>query len=789
MTRIRTLRRAAGFTLDLTDDLQPRIPAGQFSIGATQAIEGIDTGGYLPGQTRYFEVRAPQFQLAPATVHAVNPFPDSVGALDRTLAHITLRGRTLPWARTLDPDDILDTGPALARPPWLALVVFAAGELPGDPEATGQTETMTVEDLLWPSTPDPSVVRPRISRHQVVGDPSRPVETIVVPGGVFAEVCPRQDELRYLAHVRTVHADALLRGEDPIPGEFATLFASRLPNTAGGRHVAHLVSLEGCLDALDTAGSDGGAGDVRLASLHHWSFDALPSGAVGFAERVHDLLFDDDHGAAARDLLLRMPHAQPEPGSDDATRRAAERLDQGWVPLPYQVASGEETFAWYRGPFTARPARPPAGLSEDAWAAAEGLLVYDEHRGMFDTTWASAWSVGRAIALADDDFAARLNAWRTRVRHRGAALAQRLAAASAHEDIHNADAAALAVWSTPRPRLRALTELAESGSAETVIRALSEVVPGERRAAGGGAPPTQTATPPRRKSVRRVLNDLLGETAMATTTAFGSMLRETMAEDSLPLDQWLRRLRLLHPVPFDHLVPFEAMLPPESVRLFHVDTVWLRAVQAGALSAGENSVTDEALAALAAPWRQASQDPDETWPAAGLLMRSALTRECPDLVIQGWHGREPARLLRRDVLDGDILLVLFDRVPDTLELSEPPEGLSFGIDPHPEAGVPVVNLRALGPGDTGKTLTGVYFPEDPGAAGLTPYLRPGATGRRVLDLHPHDNTRLLGALRDRLVAAGQLAGGDELGPAAFALQLVNIPFRQFIDPVSISGEV
>ncbi|MEV7280828.1 hypothetical protein [Streptomyces sp. NPDC093111] len=37
---------------------------------------------------------------------------------------------------------------------------------------------------------------------------------------------------------------------------------------------------------------------------------------------------------------------------------------------------------------------------------------------------------------------------------------------------------------------------------------------------------------------------------------------------------------------------------------------------------------------------------------------------------------------RRDLLDPDVLLVLFADVPDQVELAEPPEGLSFGIEPR-----------------------------------------------------------------------------------------------------------
>ncbi|MEE6265647.1 hypothetical protein V2E29_08315 [Streptomyces diastatochromogenes] len=42
----------------------------------------------------------------------------------------------------------------------------------------------------------------------------------------------------------------------------------------------------------------------------------------------------------------------------------------------------------------------------------------------------------------------------------------------------------------------------------------------------------------------------------------------------------------------------------------------------------------------------------------------------------------PQGSLRPPERGPDVLLVLFDDVPDEVDLAEPPEGLSFGIDPH-----------------------------------------------------------------------------------------------------------
>ena len=46
---------------------------------------------------------------------------------------------------------------------------------------------------------------------------------------------------------------------------------------------------------------------------------------------------------------------------------------------------------------------------------------------------------------------------------------------------------------------------------------------------------------------------------------------------------WLARLRMLEGVPFQHLVPDAELLPPESIRFFHLDREWTDALTQGCL--------------------------------------------------------------------------------------------------------------------------------------------------------------------------------------------------------------
>ncbi|MEU9337036.1 hypothetical protein AB0D49_28365 [Streptomyces sp. NPDC048290] len=759
-----------GFVLRFQDNREPAIDAGLYRITATQTLPGVDgnTGDYLKPVEETFEVRAPQFALADAQVHAVNPAPQSRSDHSTTLAHLTLTDPLLPWMRRPDEPGTMNDTP---DEPWLALLLFAAGELPGDPESLGLTVTMTAAELL---TDAPGIRHPHV-RH-VEGDPTAPCRTIEIPGDVFATVVPRTDELRHLIHVRDVRTDTGLRGEQLAAGTYAVVLANRLPDREHeSRYAAHLVALEGCRTILADADAGRLTADVRvrLAALHSWSFTSDPAPGGGFPGRVRHFLFDPD--GTARDLLLHLPTppAAPPPGTDpDAHTTARARLASGRVPLAYGLETGERSYAWYRGPLTAEPAQPLPTPPTSGWTSAAQLMTYEKAWGLFDAGWGAGWTLGRALALADADFAAMLTAWHLKARNRAAVLAQRLAAVGL--DVAGADDAAARAL-TPRPFAALLADLAADGSAARLLRA------GTHTAGTRHAPPpepfSRTPTAGRRGAGRAARTAaLLADPPTALRTALTAQLADTAA----PISAWLRRLRLLHHLPFADLVPDERALPAESLRLFYVDPGWLTALLSGAAGIALTGENDAALARIAAPW--ARTDDEDPTPRAGLLIRSALVHECPGLLVRPYRGhgesRTPVAVLRQDTLGPETLLVLFAEVPDEIELAEPPEGLSFGIDTSLD-GKRVIGLRRVD-APVARQIDGEEFPHPAGADGLDTYLRTDPAGRRaVLDLRPAAPDGLLHQLAARLTALGQQAATG-FGPAGLAVQLVNAPRRQLI---------
>jgi len=163
---------------------------------------------------------------------------------------------------------------------------------------------------------------------------------------------------------------------------------------------------------------------------------------------------------------------------------------------------------------------------------------------------------------------------------------------------------------------------------------------------------------------------------------------------------WLAQLCLLEGVPFPHLVPNAALLPPESLRFFYVDRNWLDCLLDGAFSVGRFSSRDDALYAQELPAIHTAVDLAELsvrpadppldpalagQPMAGLLLRSALVSGWPGLEVLAFAGATdyttPVPLVQMVRLSPDLLLCLFANVPDRIEINEPTETLHFGAEP------------------------------------------------------------------------------------------------------------
>ncbi|MER6394364.1 hypothetical protein ABT236_38675, partial [Streptomyces sp. NPDC001523] len=426
----RTSQPATQHRTRFFDHRIPSLHAGRYIIGNQQILK--DVGGAdrtVDATPQPFDVIQPRFSFDPTGINAQFPVPDAVGTYSQTLTHINLDAPGLPWNRLLGPGQ-----PAAV--PWMALLLFREDELPEDPDAVGLVKAGTVRRLLdgalgagKPPALPPESLRPDEYEEECA--------TVLVPKALFDAVKPLPAEMGYLAHLREGgRPDATRAGDDPAPDEGelnAVLVANRFPTATGGRHVAHLVSLEGFDQYLTAPAPTEG---VRLVSLTSWSFTTEPDSGTGFGDLAQHLATTDGTTARPADQLrLRVPTAGPA-NPAGPQKEALDRMAGGAVALPQRLETGERTLAFYRGPLTAQPARE---LPEPAATRLESpgeALIYLQQYGVFDTAYAAAFTTGRTLALADAEFRSALLEFRSAAR----AAARRLAS---HPELAARSAAAV----------------------------------------------------------------------------------------------------------------------------------------------------------------------------------------------------------------------------------------------------------------------------------------------------------------------------------------------------------
>jgi hypothetical protein len=187
-----------------------------------------------------------------------------------------------------------------------------------------------------------------------------------------------------------------------------------------------------------------------------------------------------------------------------------------------------------------------------------------------------------------------------------------------------------------------------------------------------------------RRTQRRVHH--LGRPSRATPIP---LVRAGDPADPAPpqvVDDWLAGLNRLTDVPFNYLVPDERMLPPESLRFFHLDRFWIRCLLDGALSLGRVTEGDYSYDREHLAHVSAQRYPN----ASGFLMRSALVSGWPGMLIDAYDttvpsdgdvtGLKPLTALRMEHLSDNVMLCLFDGDASTVHMHLQPETLHLGVD-------------------------------------------------------------------------------------------------------------
>lgn len=152
------------------------------------------------------------------------------------------------------------------------------------------------------------------------------------------------------------------------------------------------------------------------------------------------------------------------------------------------------------------------------------------------------------------------------------------------------------------------------------------------------------------------------------------------------LIEFLTDVRLLRRIPLSYLVPDAKLLPPESIRFFYVNQMWVDRVIDGVVSNTNLGTVDfhRSLTVLQAIREQAK-------PAAGqmtgMLIRSELVRRWPRMTVRAFSNTNAkldaesnVPVLRNEPISRDVYIALFDGVPVRVHLREPFDGVRFGVE-------------------------------------------------------------------------------------------------------------
>ncbi|HYK35313.1 hypothetical protein [Alloacidobacterium sp.] len=393
----------------------------------------------LPEAQGYFNVEGPRFRIDQSLVAAVFPPRNGHGGFNESLQHVAIARRTLPWERTLDPENLLWKGqqipPWNADVPWMALLLFEESECT-------IKQNVAITDAL------PQSVVQRLAPPQ-----GTQVDTVSANWLLVSSILPSLEELLLLTHVRQVNVEDKELNVAGSDGWFSVVMSNRVPEE-GKKYVACLVSLEERSDLVSVNPPDAGGNpilegpsrDVPRArpAISGASRSPVTDLPVTTAVNSQDLLvstvgsavtkfgdttvvgdpgiiifnlqttfillyswkFECTQAGTFRELMQGLdvkmfgnPNTQDKP----------QLTDTGHLKMQVADRAGETEVSFYRGPLVPfQLTRDPLGPYHSADQARRGSL----ETGGEDISYAAAFECGRLLAAADGRFAQELMRWR-----------------------------------------------------------------------------------------------------------------------------------------------------------------------------------------------------------------------------------------------------------------------------------------------------------------------------------------------------------------------------------------
>ncbi|RBA19812.1 hypothetical protein FPRO05_09112 [Fusarium proliferatum] len=675
----------------------PSLTAGQRTITVKQDVVDPEGDNFTLSNSQTFKVVAPRFNLSPSDVHSF--YPPSGGTVSlKMLPHIVFKDPHLPWERQMGSSTPPKDGSERTRVPWLALWVFRPDELvsPGTGIFAGKALSSTratrlkVSEVMQAGTSD--ICTPYKNNEASPDDEDSQADFICVNKQLFQALCQSYNSdgsstgeidltsYGYLAHVRKVGSEALKAAAASVTNDcFSVVITNRTGSSQNQDSgslgaVAHLVSLEGIGPSFKPS-SD--AEPVIICSLFSWTFNyTLQDDQVEFENALRTIGTPTsglEWLRPSQDRYARLLNAQ-----EVDKQRVGQRIRDGYSLTRYRTISGEETLALQRGVLIPTLPSPNTALNKPIHLFSTQLQILDTEIGLVDNSYAVAWNIGKANALADERFLSALVRLRTTIYKR--------ALLAAKAEVMGSQDEAPAVLERLISATDSLLKLSDAKK-DNKLKWFSDV-------------PAETD-----ESLSIWGKEMRGKFAVAVTAEINKLAQafssaelydeqnDPSSSDWAAVIAWVCDALFLANIPWYHLFMEPSSLPPNSVRFFYVDPTWLNAYLDGALSIGNHVEGDQDSVRAAIKLqlqkffttKNAKSGYQPQVPISGLLVRSPLVADFEDLGIEAPRRPDDSRatILRRVKLAPDILLVMFDRVltndefPQGIEICQPPHEQSF----------------------------------------------------------------------------------------------------------------
>jgi hypothetical protein len=411
----------------------PGLGSGNYELTVSQTIKnsaGTEISDSSLTNTYLFAVTGDQFFLQnPGTVYSVFPPENSSGEYSTVLPHVVLTKPTFPWTRyptNTPPVSGLNPGQDsdVDVPTWLALLTFDEDDAAAFPTLDLSLKNATIGDLYPPSVYPQSTLGNNYSYFynatsvnlQPGTSATDTIQIIDIPLSLFWQVAPSLSDMYQTAHVRKVSLTnkATMPGisdvGEPV-GAFSIVFGNRLAQRER-RSTVFFVSLEMMQNFLPnedgsmpgSSPTTDGTKMIRLAVLRSWSYFTVSGSPSDFTTQLLSLNGRNPQSQTDAAITnLRIDYT----GSNALVGNI---LSMGFTPLNHLLRTGEQTVSWYRGPLL--PYNIPTVQLNFPIASPDQVTLFDPTTGMLDTSYATAWTIGRLTALQDKTFSTALYNWK-----------------------------------------------------------------------------------------------------------------------------------------------------------------------------------------------------------------------------------------------------------------------------------------------------------------------------------------------------------------------------------------